>query len=340
MSNLREIAIATGVCVETVSRVLNGKYKGRTKDSRAMMRLIKKEAERVNYRPNNAARAMRTNSTGLIGVVIEEGGLRTYPVFTEILQGADQVLKESGYVLTVSSLNGIEETTLDSRIFKEHLIDGLLVFDTAHEQSPKKMIKAISNCVLVNTNTWLPYGCVRRDEYATGKLAGNELKKLGYKKAFYFDSEYTEYEPKVFHYSSVERLKGFLESFSGEGLETTVVGIGTGGVLAWLEEYRCQIKPDSVVIAGQNLRLFCLISALAQIDLKAGIDFGLASLDDETGLLASFPAVSRVSFPRVEIGKIAGQMLIDLIAGNKNKCQSVKIKGEWIAGETTKKVTC
>lgn len=336
MSNLKEIAMASGVCVETVSRVLNGKYKGRTKDSRAMMRLIKKEAERVNYRPNNAARAMRTKSTGLIGVVIEEGGLRTYPVFTEILQGADEILKNAGYILTVSSLTGIEESTLDSRIFTEHLIDGLMVFDSANEQSAKSMFKGAENCVLVNTNAWLPTCCVRRDEYSTGFLAGDEMKKSGYKKAFYFDSEYEEQKSKLRHYSSVGRLKGFIESFSGEGLETTVVRIGTGGVKDWLEENRHQIKPDSVIIAGQNLRLFCLISALAQIDLKAGTDFGLASLDDETGLLASFPDVSRVSFPRVEIGKMAGQMLIDLIAGNKDKCQSVEIKGEWIAGNTTK----
>ena len=324
--------------METVSRVLNGKYKGRTKNSRAMMKRILKEADRVNYRPNNAARAMRTQNTGLIGVVIEEGNLKTHPVFTEVLQGANQILKDAGYVLTVSSLDGIEESTLESRIFKEKLLDGLMIFDSSNEKSVKEMLKVVPNSVLVNTNTWLPTCCVRRDENAAGFLAGKKLKELGYKKAFYFESDIRDYDFKLHHYSVSGRLKGLLEGFSGRGLEVNVLKIGTGDIMNWLHESRHSLTPDSVLVASHNLRLFCLTASLSQMDLKVGSDFGLASLDDETGLWASFPHVSRVSFPRIQIGEVAARMMINLLAGKKESCQSFEIKGEWFQGNTTRKI--
>ncbi len=339
MTGLKKIAENAGVCFKTAALVLNGKYKGRTEKSREIMRRVREEARRLNYKPNNAARALRTSSTGLIGVVIEEGGLKTHPVFTEALQGANEILKENGYVLTITSLNGLEENTLDARIFKERLLDGVLVFDSQNEQSVRKILKTVPNCVLVNCNTWLSKGCVRRDEYAAGRLAGRELKRLGYKKAFYFEPKYDdEANMSSHHYSLGSRKNGFLQGFRQKDAMTSIVKIDSGDIPSWFKTNQNLLSNDSVVVAGRNLQLFCIVSSLSQVTLRAGVDFGLVSLDDEIGLLASFPNVSRVSFPRMEIGRIAAGMIIRLLNGDKSKCSSLEIEGVWIPGDTTRRL--
>ena len=337
MAGLKEIAASTGVCVRTVSQVLNGRYQGRTERSRHIMQLVQKEAEKLNYRPNNAARAMRTQSTGLIGVVCEKNSLMTHPVFTETLQGIHESLTEAGYVLTVTSLAGLEEGTLESRIFTEHLLDGIIVVDNVPEEKLGRMRDILPNCVMLNTNTWLPYCCVRRNEFEAGRRAAIELAALGYKKAFYFDIFPVEGGgPEEAHYSEMDRLTGFTSAFEEKGVKIEILRMQPFEIGDFIAKNINLIDPRSAFVAAHNLRMFSLVSALAKLPLRAGFDFGLASLDDEAGLLASFPDLSRISFPRVEIGRKAGKMIKNLIQGKIEKCRSVEVSGEWISGDTTK----
>lgn len=336
MAGIIDIAKASGVSRETVSRILNGKYKGRTEKSRAIMQWVRKEAGRINYRLNNAARTMRTTSSRLIGIVIEEKSLMTHPVITETLKGINEILEESDYMLTITSLSGIRESTLESRIFKEHLLDGIIIVDNIDSARARMMKSIIPACIMVNMNYWEDRFCVRRDEYDAGRTAGSELLQLGYKRALYFDFDIQRYSNKIHHYSAKDRISGFKAGFEGNKTEIVVIKDDPTTFHEYLEKNLNAITPYTVLVAANNLRLFSLTSALSCLSLKAGNDCGLVSLDDETGFLRTFPFLSRVSFPRMEIGRIAGQMIVSLLKGDAKKCASTKIKGKWIAGTTTR----
>ena len=64
-ANIKDIAIATGFSINTVSRSL--------RDDRAISaktrNLIKEKAEELNYIPNALASSMRSLHSGLIGVI-------------------------------------------------------------------------------------------------------------------------------------------------------------------------------------------------------------------------------------------------------------------------------
>ena len=64
-SSLRDIAEAAGVSIRTVSRVL----KGTGSASAAARERVMATAERMGYRPNLVARALRTGRTMEVGVV-------------------------------------------------------------------------------------------------------------------------------------------------------------------------------------------------------------------------------------------------------------------------------
>ncbi len=338
MVTLKDIARNAGVSYETVSRVLNGKYKGRTDNSRRLMKKILEVAARLNYRPNNAARAMRTSSTGLIGLVMEESSLRSHPVVTETLRGINESLEPKGYILTITSLSGIRESTLKSRIFREHLLDGIIIMDDISTRQGEDMRALIPASIMVNMNCWLSHCCIRRDEYHAGLTAGTELRKMGYTHAIYFDSRDDNGSSTPVHYSCIDRLSGFQSGFGGNGNHIEVTRKMPSDIHGYLKHHLNEISPRTVLVAAQDLRLFILTSSLSRLPISVGKDCGLASLDDETGMLASFPCLSRVSFPRFEIGRMAGQMMISLLEGKKEKCRSTTIKGEWICGSTTRKV--
>lgn len=335
MAGLKDVAREAGVSVETVSRVLKGKYKGRTDKSRAIMKRVQAVAKELDYRPDISARAMKTKKTSIIGAVFDSSTLIVHPTITEVMKGATEVLDERGYTLSITSLNGIDEKTMNSRIFQERLLDGLFIFDILNEERVREMQKCIPASVLVNTNVFDELCCVRRDEYHTGLIAGENLKALGYKKAVYFDMNIGRMQDKEYHYSYDDRLNGFKDGF-GENVE--VLQILPAVVTSWLNSNHDKVTNDTVFVAAHNLRLFKLVSALSQFNLAVGRDVGLVSLDDESGFEDSFPELSRISFPRIEIGRIAAEMLIAKIEGNEEMQKSVIVKGQWLAGSTTPKI--
>lgn len=335
MAGLKDVAREAGVSVETVSRVLKGKYKGRTARSRAIMNKVQAVARELDYKPDISARAMKTKKTSILGAVFDSSTLIVHPTITEVLKGATEVLDENGLTLSITSLNGIDEKTMNSRIFQERVLDGLFIFDIIDQDRVREMQKSIPASVLVNTNVFDDLCCVRRDEYHAGLTAGKKLKELGYKKAVYFDMYLGPGEGKEHHYSSYERLNGFKEGF-GDNVE--LLQVLPGVVTSWLSSNYDKVTNDTVFIAAHNLKLFKLISALSQFNLAVGRDVGLVSLDDESGFEASFPELSRISFPRIEIGRIAAEILIAKINGNEDKQKSVTVKGQWVAGSTTPKV--
>lgn len=97
----RDVATRAGVSQSTVSHVLTGRP-GVTEATRE--RVLAAMAE-LRYRPNLAARSMRTRRSGRLAVVIP----LTTPRVAGILDGAAAAAQEAGYVLELQGLTGSAE---------------------------------------------------------------------------------------------------------------------------------------------------------------------------------------------------------------------------------------
>ncbi|MBM7077060.1 LacI family DNA-binding transcriptional regulator [Micromonospora humida] len=98
-ATIHEVARAAGVSHQTVSRYLRGQ--GGLKPQ--TLEKVTQAIERLNYRPNLAARSMRTRRSGRITVVLPE---TTDFVPTRLLSGATDAAHEAGYLLDVVGLEG------------------------------------------------------------------------------------------------------------------------------------------------------------------------------------------------------------------------------------------
>lgn len=93
--NIRQVASIAGVSHMTVSRVLNGHPNIKESTRVRVLEVI----EQMNYRPNNAARALSTRRSRTIGVIVESA-VEFGP--TSTVRAIEYAARESGY--SVSSL--------------------------------------------------------------------------------------------------------------------------------------------------------------------------------------------------------------------------------------------
>ncbi|MDE5947058.1 MAG: LacI family transcriptional regulator [Oscillospiraceae bacterium] len=124
MVSIKTIAEECGVSIATVSKAINGH-----KDiSDATRSLVCETAKRLGYMPNSQARALKTNKSYLIGVLLAdkaENGL-THVYFSSVIDSFKREMEKSGYDIVFIS-EKIGDRTMS---FYEHClyrnVDGVL----------------------------------------------------------------------------------------------------------------------------------------------------------------------------------------------------------------------
>src|SRR5262245_729823 len=91
-----DVARRAGVSQSTVSLVLSGKSAGRI--SARTETAVRKAAAELGYRPNVAARTLRTGTARTVGLVVTDV---THPFFGPVLRGAQAAAWRAGYAVTL-----------------------------------------------------------------------------------------------------------------------------------------------------------------------------------------------------------------------------------------------
>ena len=97
MVTLKEIALECGVTATTVSNILNGKAKASEETTKRVLEAV----ERLGYRPNLMARGLRSQKSGMIGIICEDIAQFTTPSVVEGIMG---YCETKGYRTIVANL--------------------------------------------------------------------------------------------------------------------------------------------------------------------------------------------------------------------------------------------
>lgn len=178
MTTMRDVAELAGVSSAAVSRFLNGGYISSEKSAR-----IKGAIEQTGYVRSNQARALRTGSTRLIGVIVPKINSESV---SRITAGIGQVLGRRGYQMLLANTDNVPARELEYLdLFQNHPVEGIVLVATLITDKHRA---AIASCrvpiVLIGQNVE-GAACVYHDDYEAAcelghALAGRISGEIGY----------------------------------------------------------------------------------------------------------------------------------------------------------------
>ncbi|GMA91540.1 hypothetical protein GCM10025869_20690 [Homoserinibacter gongjuensis] len=178
MVTLSDVAARAGVSVSAVSRVLRNAPS--TRVSAETRQRIEDAARELGYRPNFAARALKSSRTNVIGLVVP---VVTNAIFADILRGAEEEAQRHGYLVFVARTEGMidgEETI--PRLIGEGRVDGVLlqVGDAMRPEDLHIFLDGALPLVVINSVHHGHAGSVTLDDARGIRMATEHLIGLGH----------------------------------------------------------------------------------------------------------------------------------------------------------------
>jgi LacI family transcriptional regulator len=301
---IRDVAAQAGVSVATVSKVLNDRY-GVAADTHARVRAV---IDELGYEASIVAQSLRNHQTNVIGVLIAD----LEPFSTELLKGAADAIRDSGFELVVYSAGGraSDRVGWERRYLSRlsgTLIDGaMIVTPTVVDVSYGAPIVAVDP----HTGpTGLP--TVDSDNLRGARAATEHLLRLGHRRIAMLTGR-----PDL--QSSQLREEGYRQALAGAGLavEEELVQLGDYDAQTSAAAARRLLElpdPPTAVFAAND------VSAIAVLDVarEMGIDvpgrLSVVGFDNiPESVLCSTP-LTTVDQHIHEMGRRAMEMLITLI---------------------------
>ena len=299
-ATIYDVARLAGVSHQTVSRFLSG-FEGIRPETRARVEAALAE---LGYRPNAAARQLRTQRVNRIGVIADRVD-HTGPA--RIIAGATAAAREHGYLLDVVLTNGIEVEAVESALalVNEHRVAGLLA--TAQTDSMVQYLRehAPAAPMVVDARHTVDAGGLSMNEYAGG-LAAEHLLELGHRRVGYVSG------PLAWLAAS-GRMDGFSRRMREGGGEVVWTREGDwsadSGAAAWADLDTAE-RAVSAIATGNDSMAIGLISSAVADGVRVPDDLSVTGNDDIHESRYLLPPLSTVSVDFEGEGRVLIEQLL------------------------------
>lgn len=306
---IRDIAERLNISHTTVSRSLANN----PKISDSMRNRVRTEARRSGYVANAAARAIRTSSSQLAGIVIPNIKNDFYASVAKVI---GERLSRNGLQLILCVTDDDPNRELSAiRALAESRAAGLVITLSSKPRAETLRLLARLNAIqLVRVCRSLRAPAVVIDDERAVTVATEHLISLGHRRLAYVGAH-----P---HFSSGrDRLQGFRTTVAKHGLATTAaisLGAPSPGFASSevLQIMRAEIPPSGIVFASSELTLGGL-QALGKIGKKYPDEVSVVGFGDPAWFGLAGSGISTVRLPEEEIGQAAATCLIDEIGNTR-----------------------
>jgi DNA-binding LacI/PurR family transcriptional regulator len=288
------------VSQSTVSLVLSGKSAGRI--SARTEEAVRAAAEELGYRPNVAARALRTGAARTVGMVVTDV---THPFFGFVLRGAQRAAWRAGYaVALVDVANDPDRERASFEALRAGPVDGFLFFTIDPPERSGEQIVAIEV---------QPPGMsfVRFDVERGTELAVNHLLELGHRRIAHLASNI---DGETFRLRR-ERVDAVIEAAGLEPAARASAGFtfaeACHGALELIDDPRAPTAvfcDDDILAGGMYL-------AARERGQRIPDDLSVVGFDDLPFAQVVEPPLTTVAIDPEELGATAFEVLAELMAG-------------------------
>jgi len=326
---LSDVAKAAEVSPITASRALRGE-RGVAQE---LVQRVKAAAEQLGYVPDPAARALASQRSVQVPVLVP---LLSNALFVDVLEAVHRTLFPQGYqaLIGVTHYDPQEEEQL-LRTYLAHRPAGLLVTGFDRTEASRHLIAASGvPCVHLMEMTSAPgVFCVGFSQQDAGHSMTAHLLARGYHKIAFVAAQL---DPRT-----MQRAEGYRRCLRDAGLYDPKLellspqpsSMRLGGEL--LEELlRTRPGVDAVFFCNDDLAQGGLLAA-QRLGLSVPGQVAIAGFNDLAGSDQMLPPLTTVRTPRAAVGEASARMLLALMRGEVPEHNSVNLGFELTVREST-----
>ena len=326
MSNIREVSRVAGVSTATVSRAL----KNPELVSKSSLEKVMAAVEALKYRPNMLARNFRSERSYSLVILVPS---IDNPFYSRVIRGAEFAAQERGYSVLLGDIrDSLQREREYVKLVETRLSDGIIQFRPSQERSTveeEPTFPMVYACGCERT----PLPSVRIDNVDAAKTVVDYLIAQGHKRIAVLCG--TEANPHT-----VDRLKGYKKSLAAAGIKYRPGLVVSGGfTMASGAEAGAKIakmsnRPSAIFCMNDEMAIGA-IQGLKSAGIDVPRDVSIAGFDDIEFSKHCDPPITTIKQPSEEMGKIACDMLVDMIEGREVDQEEVILPYEFVVRAST-----
>jgi DNA-binding LacI/PurR family transcriptional regulator len=316
-----DVAAVANVSYQTVSRVLNGHPSVRPETRLAVLDAV----EKLDYRPSNAARTLKTGRSRTLGVLVldiaDSDGLTS-------LYGIEHSARERGYFVGIGALDSIDRGSIQAAVGRlaEQSIAGLLII--APIEAASDALSALPSSlplVAIEGSSASTVSSVGIDQAAGARAATEHLLALGHKTVFHVGgpAEWMQTQDRLAGWRAALETVGAEVPMSLPGDWTAQSGYEAGLLLSRMSEM-------TAVFAGNDQMALGLLLAFSERGLSVPGDVSVVGFDDGADAPYYNPPLTTVRQDFREVGRRAIELLVGKVEGGERAAQHVVVEPELI----------
>ena len=325
-----QIAERAGVALSTVSYVLSGKRPV----SREMRERVLAAIEELDYRPHRPARALASGASHTIALFLPWAQWQLLPLQQTFVAGAAQATSASDYALLLSTA-ATDPGTITQLVTRGRA-DGVILMETLLDDSRVERLQA-EGCPFVligRTGDTAGISYVDLDFPDAVETSLAHLARLGHTCVALFN-----FAPELLEagYTSALLARDMFErrapDFGIRGIHISCSTESSDAFAAAAQLLRSETACTAAITTSWQFP--GVLSALRAADLRVPDDFSIVSI-----LAAEFaemlaPSLTGVEWPAFDAGRMAAEMLIEQLTGQKTPARQHLISAELVVREST-----
>jgi LacI family transcriptional regulator len=306
-STIREVATRAGVSVSTVSRVLND-YPFVSDDARAR---VVQAMEELDYRPDVAARSMRTGTSRAVGFVVSD---ISNPLFATIAKGVDAILHPHGYslVLANSENDPLREAELLSAL-RQRRVDGLIA--AVADESATSLARRLDDFATVLFDRDVPGSTADAvcSDHETGiRDALERLAGLGHRRVALVAGSQHQLGSRARTVAFERHARRLSLSIDGTVLLAAEASRQTGHRFG--QELLALADPPTAVVIAHNQLTVGVLEAFREHGVLIPRDLSVIGCDDVDATRLHSPPIDVVERDLLELGGASARLLLERLA--------------------------
>jgi DNA-binding LacI/PurR family transcriptional regulator len=326
---IKDVAKVAGVSMTTVSFVLNNGEKSTVGEE--TKKRVRQAIQDLGYVRQTSGRRLASGLSHTIGLAIGSSQhLLVDAVIPQVIFGINDVCARHGFRLMINRIEGMPGTPLYHELVRSKEIDGLIVLNPRRDDEElRQLLDERFPVVTDGMRDHINGYSVTGGDQAAAYQAVRHLIDLGHTRIGFLSFAPLAYQ------AAFDRHAGYLRALEDAAIPydesiVTIADYTPRSGLEVMRELLSHSRKFTALFASNDNVALGAIAALYERKLRIPDDVALVGYDDIPAAEVSIPSLTTIRFPGLEYGRLATQLLLDVIQGNDPKSHHLQVPTELV----------